>query len=112
MLEITALAWVPFVNIPALSAYYKWTDRIFSPVIRQFNLTVFQECCEYQLEYKLASASIWSIISSSLSAETVTYTKTGLVNGTSYGVRIKTKDSPSSWSGYSDIVEEISTAII
>ncbi|HWQ88863.1 MAG TPA: fibronectin type III domain-containing protein, partial [Desulfitobacteriaceae bacterium] len=61
----------------------------------------------YQLEYKLATATSWSIASSSLSKTTTTFTKTSLVNGTTYQFRLKAKDTSLNWSLYSGIVSGI-----
>jgi chitodextrinase len=61
----------------------------------------------YQLEYKVSTASTWSIISSSLSRTMTTYTKTSLVNGTTYQFRLKAKDTSSNWSGYTEIITGI-----
>jgi chitodextrinase len=65
----------------------------------------------YQLEYKLVTVSAWSIANSSLSKTTTTYTKTGLVNGTTYQFRLKAKDTSGNWSAYSEIVSGIPAAI-
>ncbi|WP_134703711.1 S8 family serine peptidase [Ammoniphilus sp. YIM 78166] len=56
----------------------------------------------YQLEYKTATSTAWSIISV---GKTITsYSIANLVNGTPYQFRIKAKDTAGNWSDYSEVV--------
>ncbi len=55
----------------------------------------------YQLEYKASTATTWTIISSTLTPSTTSYTLSNLSNGTNYDFRIKAKDHNTSWSPYS-----------
>ena len=58
----------------------------------------------YQLEYKASTTETWTVLSSTITPSTTSYTKTALLNGTTYEFRIKSKDHNGTWSAYSSVL--------